>query len=117
MQNKGVEPDLWSLTSGQPEIDPDRLAAAVEREASGEQLDFRTRLLIRDSVEALADWWGSQRLNTWLGRSPAKDRIHSILAEDLGPAGFPSLRSRLIQQTRPDSILQSVQELGLQTRT
>jgi hypothetical protein len=111
-----AEHDLWSLTAGQPQIDPDRLAAAVEREASLDGLDFRTRLLIRDSVDALARRWGPERLAAWLERTPAQDCIRRIIGEEFGPAGFPSLGRRLMEQTQPDTVLQFLRELGSQTR-
>jgi hypothetical protein len=109
-----VEPDLWSLTRGAPEIDPDRLAAAVEREALSDGLDFRTRLLIRDSVEALALRWGEPRLVRWLEQSPARGRIALIRSEDLGAPGFTSLGRRLMDPTRPEIVLQFLRELGSQ---
>jgi hypothetical protein len=117
MLNRVVEPDLWSLTSGQPEIDPDRLAAAVEREALSDGFDFRTRLLIRDSTQALFEWWGPERFDSWLSVSPAKERIVDIRAEELGPPGFPTLGARLIPQTPPETILQWLRELGSRTST
>ena len=72
-----AEPDLWELTRGRPQVDPGRLAAAVEREALQDGLDFRTRLLIRDSVDALTRYWGPERVNAWLGKSPACTRIQA----------------------------------------
>jgi hypothetical protein len=109
-----AEQDLWSLTAGRPEIDPDRLAAAIERQAMGEGLDFRTRLLIRDGVDALARRWGPHRLQVWLNGTPARERIARIQEEELGPAGFPSLARRLMEQTRPETVLQFLRELGAQ---
>src|SRR5688572_28172945 len=99
-----VEPDLWSLTAGQPEIDPDRLAAAVEREALHDGLDFRTRLLIRYSLDALARRWDEHRFAVWLARTPARERILLIRKEDLGPARFPSLGRRLKEQTGAETV-------------
>jgi hypothetical protein len=43
---------LWELVWGKPWIDPARLAEALDREARP-GLDYRTRLLIRDSANAL----------------------------------------------------------------
>jgi len=111
-----AEQDLWSLTAGQPEIDPDRLAAAIERQAMRDGLDFRTRLLIRDGVDALARRWGPQRLETWLAATPVRERIVRIREEELGPAGFPSLARRLMEQTRPETVLQFLRELGAHVR-
>lgn len=111
-----AEHDLWALTSGRPQIDPDALAAAVERQVLVDGLDFRTRLLVRDAAEALAARWGLERFAQWLARSPARDRIAAIRREDLGPVGFPSLGRRLMEQTKPESVLQFLRELGSHTR-
>src|SRR5215216_5769047 len=90
-----VAPDLWTLTWGQPFLDPDVLASAVELEAAQAQnLDFRTRLLIRDSVRALESEWGAERAREWVRKSPQRETLEIILADDsLGPPGFPSLRT------------------------
>ena len=104
--------DLWSLTYGQPQIDPADLALALEMEAGREVLDFRTRLLIRDSLDALADRWGSERVREWLSRSPRRLRLEAIWHEDLGPAGFQTLKRRLMDKTQPESIRQLLRELG-----
>lgn len=107
-----AEPDLWALTTGQPQVDPDHLAAAVEREAMRTDLDFRTRLLIRDSVAALTRHWGPERVKGWLVRSPVAHRIEAVCESDLGTTGFPSLQGRLMETTQPDRILQFLRELG-----
>jgi len=107
-----AEEDLWSLTRGRPQIDPERLARAVEREVSSGALDFRTRLLIRDSVEALGRFWGDHRVQAWLARSPARSRLIELLRADLGPPGFPTLKERIVEATRPDVVLQFLREVG-----
>ena len=47
-------PDLWTLARLQPQIDPNDLSSAIVRQIKGNDLDldYRTRLLIRDSIEA-----------------------------------------------------------------
>jgi hypothetical protein len=107
-----AEPDLWELTRGAPQVDPARLAAAVEREAAQDNLDFRTRLLIRDSVDALIGHWGPERVNAWLVNSPASKRIEAVRREDLGAPGFPTLATRLMETTTPQQILGFLRELG-----
>jgi hypothetical protein len=107
-----VEEDLWTLTSGRPQIDPERLARAVERQALADGLDFRTRLLIRDSIAALAARWDKVRLSEWLSRSPAAGRLTEIANSDLGEAGFPSLGARIMAATKPEVVLQFLRELG-----
>lgn len=104
--------DLWSLTFGQPQIDPDDLARAIEAEAGRETLDFRTRLLIRDSLDALDRLWGGERIREWLSQSPRRSRLQAIWQEDLGPARFPTLGKRLMEKTKPEAIRQLLRELG-----
>lgn len=49
-----AKPDLWALTTTwQPQVDPGDLAAAIGRQVVRTDLEFRTRLLIRDSLVAL----------------------------------------------------------------
>jgi hypothetical protein len=108
--------DLWDLVWGKPEVDPSALAEAIERAAARPDLDFRTRLLIRDGVEALADHWGRERLDRWLARAPTRPRIQAIRHEPLGEPGFPSLKERLMDATTPDAIGQYLRELSLHVR-
>lgn len=58
--------DLWTLTRGRPQIDPNDLAEAIAVQAAESDLDYRTRLLIRDGVEALRLHWGATQLQRWL---------------------------------------------------
>ena len=85
-------PDLWTLALEHPTIDPRQLAAAVERQIASGDLDFRTRLLIRDSLDALEQIWGSPRFNQWLTQSSAAAKMTAICAEELGESGFSSLQ-------------------------
>jgi hypothetical protein len=104
--------DLWSLVWGKPEVDPHALAAAIERAVAGDVLDFRTRLLIRDSVAALATHWGEARTRAWLANSLMKPRIEAIGRADLGPVGFPFLKEALVERTEPETVRQYLRELG-----
>ncbi len=89
--------DPWALVWGQPVIDADRLAAAIEQDLqTTPEADFRTRLLVRDAGRALRSFWGKARFARWLADSAAGTRIGAILAEDLGPTGFPHIRRRLV---------------------
>jgi hypothetical protein len=52
--------DLWSLVRGpSATIDPTDLLRAIEREVQADRLDYRTRLLIRDGLNALSAHWGN----------------------------------------------------------
>ena len=105
-------PDLWSLVWGKPHVDPSALAEAIDAEAARPELDYRTRLLIRDAVDALEDYWGAERCGSWLSRSVAQRRIESIRGESFDKVGFPSLRERLMAATTPEVIEQYLRELS-----
>jgi hypothetical protein len=103
---------LWGLVWGTPEIDPKDLAQAVEEQAAEEGLDYRTRLLIRDSVEALKSYWGPDRVKRWLARSPARNKVASICREDFERPGFSTIKERLMEKTDPEKVRELFRELG-----
>jgi hypothetical protein len=105
-------PDLWKLVWGKPEVDPRRLAEAVEYAARGADLDYRTRLLIRDSADALEGYWGPDRWGAWFARSVARERIEAIRAEEFDKVGFTTLRSSLMERTEPETVRQYLRDLG-----
>ena len=108
--------DLWSLVQGTPSVDRSALLRAIAREVeSGEHLDFRTRLLIRDSFNAIARHWGREQSLQRL-KPAAREAIEAILASDLGEVGFPSLEHRLMEHTSADAFLEFLRELGGGTR-
>jgi hypothetical protein len=89
--------DPWELVWGQPYIDADRLSLAMKRELlHRETMDFRTRLLIRDSVRALESFWGKKRFFKWLKESHVESKVQKILHEDFGEEGFHNIGSRLV---------------------
>lgn len=105
--------DLWKLVWGKPEVDPAALATAIERAVEGADLDFRTRLLIRDGTAALESHWGHKRLTTWLQGSPVRNKIEAIRNEDLGAPGFPFVKDRIMDRTDPETVRQFLRELGM----
>jgi hypothetical protein len=108
---------LWNLArSGQP-IDAGELATALEEQATEDQPDFRTRLLMRDSLGALARHWGQERLEAWLTASPVGVRLWQAWQADLGEEGFPSLVRRIMDATKRETILQFFRELGTRLPT
>jgi hypothetical protein len=111
-----TSPNLWSLARDQW-IASGELAEAVEHEANSTPLDFRTRLLIRDSLEALGQYWGRERLQEWLGNSPSRPALEVILNEDLGQPGFSRIIHRIMEPTRPETVLQFLRELGQELRS
>jgi hypothetical protein len=104
--------ELWTLVRQQPEIDPGDLAVAVQNQAAIHRLDHRTRLLIRDSVDALRSYWGPQRFELWLTACPVRHLIEAIAAEEFDKVGFPSLQRRLMDKTNPEDIRGYLRAIG-----
>ncbi|HLJ93519.1 MAG TPA: DUF6036 family nucleotidyltransferase [Gemmataceae bacterium] len=105
--------DLWKLVLERHEIDPADLAEAIEERTREGELDSRTRLPILDSVVALERYWGQKRHMAWMDTCPARQRIESILRQDWGEPGFPSLSRRVMDTTRPEQIWEFFRELGM----
>jgi hypothetical protein len=95
--------DFWSLVLDQHTVDSQDLADAVAAQVNEPPLDFRTRLLIRDSVEALRDHWGEKRFREWLENCPVRALIEQIWIEDLGKPGFPFLPLQLSEHLTNES--------------
>src|SRR4051812_12806430 len=111
-----VRENLWRLArSGQP-IDASELAAALEEQAGEPEPDYRTCLLMRDSLDALSRHWGSERLDQWLETSPVGEQLRTVQAQDLGAVGFPSLARRIMDATKPEVVLRFFRELGSRIR-
>lgn len=104
--------DLWGLVLGAPWVDPGDLAEAVRAQAKERANDYRTRLLIRDSVNALRDYWGEETWAKWLERHGLRDDIEEICDEEFDKVGFPSLKERLMEKTAPETIRQLFRELS-----
>ena len=111
-----VADDLWTLTRGRPQIDPHDLAAAVAAQAASGDLDYRTRMLIHDSVDALRHYWGNPQVQEWLARCPAYEKIEEICREEFDKVGFPSLKRRVMDKTKPEVIEQFLEHLGRSLR-
>ena len=109
--------DLWDIALDRQWIDPDDLAFSIQEQVAQQDLDYRTRVLIRDSVEALRQCWGTARLAAWLDKSPVGPEITAICQ---GPwdddRGFSSLVSRVMEVTKPETIKQFLRELSAQIR-
>jgi len=104
---------LWDLVLTAPYVDAAALATAIAEEVVHDPLDARTRLLIRDSLDALRSYWGHARFNAWLAASPVRQRLRTIAAATTGPPGFPYLGHRIMDATRPETVLQYLRELSL----
>jgi hypothetical protein len=68
--------------------------------------------LIRDSIEALRDFWGEKRFESWLKGCSQRATIHRICQGEFEEVGFPSLRKRLVESTKPEDIKEYLRELG-----
>lgn len=109
--------DLWALTQGQPQIDPDDLSRAIEVQIAQGELDYRTQLLIHESTEALQSYWSAERFNIWLDSSMFKERILGISNKHFDEIGFPSLSRRLMDSTKLETIKQFLQHVGISIPT
>src|SRR5690242_13216857 len=104
--------ELWQLAFGQPEIDPTRLAAALQQEAMHHDLDSRTRVLIRDGLEALRAHWGDEKFGHWLTESSVRGQLQEIRETERAEVGFTTLARRLMDATKRETIEQLFRELG-----
>ncbi len=109
--------DLWSLVRNHQWVDAQELRAAVEDQVARRDLDYRSRLLIRDSVKALRHHWGEERVENWLKESPVGEQIATICR---GPwqcdRGFPSLMERVVDVLTPETIQEYFRELSRHVR-
>lgn len=108
--------DLWRLALHELQVDPDDLIEAIQDQVVRNDLDFRSRLLIRDSLDALRKYWGLERLLDRLSTGPVREQIESIWREDLGAPGFSLLMRRVMETTRPETIRQFFRALGVHLR-
>lgn len=108
--------DLWSLIRGKPYIEADLLPHAIEEQIQNNDLDYRTRLLIRDTVHALQSYWGERRVQAWLKASPVRAKIEAICQEEFDKVGFPSIGRRLVKPIEPDTIQQFLTGIGNRIR-
>lgn len=110
MSTVATNSGLWALVEGARWIDASALLAAMSSELSNRPLDFRTRLLLRDSYRALEHHWGAAKLASLAGDCGSK--LQMILREDFGEPGFPTLEQRIVDSVRPETILEFLRELG-----
>jgi hypothetical protein len=109
--------DLWSLAWNYQWVDPQELRAAVEDQVIRQDLDYRSRLLIRDSLKALRHYWGDERVETWLKESAVGEQIRLICR---GPwdddRGFSSLMRRVMDVTKAETIRDYFRDLSRHVR-
>jgi hypothetical protein len=115
MQRRVRSQNLWSVVRNAPTVDPLDLLTAVQGECDRGDPDFRTRLLIRDSLRALTGYWGEQDLAARLSPKLLEIR-ETVERDDLGDRGFPTLARRLMDRTTADDLLALFRDLGRATR-
>ena len=105
---------LWDLTRHPGQIDTEALAAAIEAAAApgvDDDRDFRTCVLIRDSICALTDHWGWGKTLAWVaGPSNGAAIVQDCKTES--ERGFPSPRRRVVDTTKPEKIAEVLSEIG-----
>jgi Nucleotidyltransferase of unknown function (DUF6036) len=97
------QPDLWSLVQ-RPYVDAEQLSQAVLEQAGQPDNDYRSRLLVRDSLDVLEAHWGSTRFANWITSAPVVSQLQTIRSETFEKIGFPSLRHRIMDFTKTDNI-------------
>jgi hypothetical protein len=109
--------DLWGIYHHRQHLDPRDLTQAIEDQVRRGDLDYRTRLLIRESINALRLYWGQPRLAAWIEASPARQTLREICKQEFDDdVAFPSLRRRVMDVTRPETIRQYLVDLGKRVR-
>src|SRR5262249_51665244 len=79
-------------------------------------LDYRSRLLVRDSIDALKNYWGSPKFDAWFSSCPYREEIEAICGEFFDKVGFPSLRKRIVEKKTPEQIRAYFQHLSAHVR-
>lgn len=112
--------ELWAEARSGTRVDADALARAIEGaiESPADALDYRTRLLIRDSLTALHAHWGSDGFESWLRQSPHRTALHDLcdsaaMRSAADDEGFPTLRRRIVNAIKPETVVQLLRELSV----
>ena len=108
--------ELWAVARNSTSVNADALARSIEG-AADTALDYRTRLLIRDSLTALRDHWGSTKFESWLGHSTRQDDLRKLCNDPSIRAasadeGFPTLARRMVNPIDPNTVMQMLRELS-----
>jgi hypothetical protein len=111
--------ELWAVARSGTLVDAAALARAVEEAIEGpaESLDYRTRLLIRDSLTALQAHWGRAGFESWLHRSPHGAALDQLcqsppMRSAADDEGFPTLKRRIVNAIKPETVVQLLRELS-----
>ena len=111
--------ELWAVARSGTQVDATALARAVEEAIEGpaDALDYRTRLLIRDSLTALHTHWGADGFESWLRQSPHREALHQLcdsaaMRSAADDEGFPTLKRRIVNAIKPETVVQLMRELS-----
>ena len=108
-------PDLWHFVQSQHWLDPDALFETTIHQAQSDNNDYRTRLLIRDSLLALSQHWGESSLHDRMTQANASE-ADSILHEEFERPGFPSLKHRLVKPMNAEFFERVFRKIGERIR-
>ncbi len=111
--------ELWNVANSGTWVDAAALARAVEAAIDGpvESLDYRTRLLIRDSLGALRSHWGLSQFQTWVGQSSRGEALQRLcdspaIRAAADDEGFPTLTRRIVNAIDMKTVMQLLRELS-----
>lgn len=105
--------DLWGMVFHRQHLDPADLTRAIEDQVRSGDLDYRTCVLIRDSLKALRHYWGDERVKAWLNASSVRRQIEAASNRRWDDdRGFRSLMRRVMDVTKPETIRQYLRDLG-----
>lgn len=103
--------ELWHVVKNLRAVSPSRLLDLIPKAVVG-NIDARSQLLIRDSLDALASKFGSKAVRKNVEQMPNSNRIQEIWEADYDKVGFPTLKDRLVEPTTPKQIEDFFIELG-----
>jgi hypothetical protein len=116
---RSVVDELWSVARDSVHVNAEALARALENVAADRagELDYRTRLLVRDGVAALRAHWGDARFSAWIHHSAQRQHLEVVCQSPpmrmaLSDEGFPTLARRLVNPIDPATVLQLLRELS-----
>jgi len=108
--------DLWSIVRN-PYVDAALLADAIIEQIQHGDLDYRSRLLIRDSLKAIEHRWGKPRYNHWVTTSSLPHQLDTIYHESFERAGFPTLEQRVMDFTTQQDLEEMFRAIGSHLRS
>jgi hypothetical protein len=107
----------WELVRTPGPVDAERLFAAVADPAVLRSEEARTRLLAADAFLALGAFWGERRFRSRIIETQIEHDVDRLLTSRGDDDGFLTLRDRVMNSTRPDTVLQLLRELGSHINT